>query len=84
MRKLKKNFKKYEKYFLLTWKKGLLILASWILAALLHNLIYGLFQSYFDARGGDEFIFFIIAVFIIPLYFIVCLVYSIIFWIKKK
>ena len=64
--------------------RGGTFLASWILAALLHNLIYGLFQSYFDARGGDEFIFFIIAVFIIPLYFIVCLVYSIIFWIKKK
>jgi len=74
----------WNKYFLLSWKKILLIALSWIVAVILHNLVYGLFKTYFDSHGGDEPFFFIIAVIVIPLYFFVCLIYSLIFWIKNS
>jgi len=66
-----------DKYLLLNWKRILLIIGAWVLAVILHNLIYGLFQSYF-ASGGDEPFFFILAVIVIPLYAVVALVYTII------
>ncbi|MCD6302253.1 MAG: hypothetical protein J7M15_01865 [Anaerolineae bacterium] len=67
-----------DKYLLLNWKRILLIIGAWVLAVILHNLIYGLFQSYFDVSGGDEPFFFILAVIVIPLYALVALVYTII------
>ena len=47
-----------------------------LLCVILHNLIYGLFQSFFEP-GGDEPFFFLLAMVVIPLYTIACLVYSI-------
>ena len=72
---MQKDFLK--KYFLLTWKKGLLIIVLWIISVIIHNFISGLFNI-------EESVFFIIAIFIIPLYFIVCLIYSIFKWLKGK
>lgn len=66
-----------DKYLLLNWKRILLIIGAWFLAVILHNLIYGLFPSYFDASGGDEPFFFLIAIVFIPLYAAVALVYTI-------
>ncbi len=67
---------KFNKYFLLNGKKIILIIGAFFVAVILHNLIYGLFQSYFDSTGGDEPVFFIIAVIIIPLYFLICFIYT--------
>jgi len=69
---------RYDKYFLLSWKRVLIIAGAWVLSVVLHNLIYGLFYEHFRRTGGDEPVFFILAVFVIPLYFIISLVYTVI------
>ena len=73
-----KRTQHYDKYLLLSWKRALIIACAWVLSVLLHNAIYGLFYEHFSRTGGDEAVFFIIAVFVIPLYFIVSLVYTVI------
>ena len=69
---------KFDKYLLLSWKRVLIIACGWILSVLLHNLIYGLFYEHFRRTGGDEPVFFILAVIVIPLYFIISLGYTLI------
>jgi len=69
---------KLDKYFLLTWRRVLWIAAIWVTAAILHNLVYALFYSYFKGVNGDEPVFFIIAAIIIPGYFLVSLIYTIV------
>lgn len=66
-----------DKLFLLTWKKLLLIPGAWILCVILHNLVYALFRSFFEP-GGDEPIFFLLAVVVIPLYALVTVIYSLV------
>jgi len=68
----------YDKYLLLSWKRVVIIACAWILSALLHNVIYGLFYEHFSRTGGDEAVFFVLAIFVIPLYFIISLVYTVI------
>lgn len=75
---------KLEKYFLLNWKKVGIIIIAWIVAVLLHNGIYALFYEYYSKTGGDEAVFFIIAVFIIPLYFVISLIYTIFYHVKRS
>jgi hypothetical protein len=67
-----------DKYLLLSWRRVLIIACAWVLSVLLHNVIYGLFYEHFSRTGGDEAIFFILAIFVIPLYFIISLVYTVI------
>lgn len=67
-----------DKYFLLNWKRVLIVAGAWVLAVLLHNAVYALFFDYFQRTGGDEPFFFILAVIVIPLYFIVALVYTVV------
>lgn len=73
-----------EKYLLLNWKKVLIIIIAWILSVILHNLTYAMFYQHFSKTGGDEPVFFIIAVIIIPLYFIISVVYTLTNKLKKK
>lgn len=51
--------------FLLSWKKFGLIIVSWFVSVILHNFLSFLF-------GFEEPVFFIIAVFVVPIYFLVC------------
>ena len=81
MKKKKQN--KVDKWFLLTWKKVWIIIVSAFVAIVLHNLVYGLFKSYFDSHGGDEPFFFILT-FVIIAYFIICAIYSLIKFIKRR
>ncbi|MBT4258193.1 hypothetical protein HOD88_03375 [archaeon] len=74
----------FEKLFLISWKKLWIIVVSWFVAVMLHNLVYALFQSWFDARNGDEAFFFIIAIIVISLYFLIVLIYSCIRCISRK
>ena len=76
--------KKSDKYFLLSWKKAWIIIVSWFVVVMLHNLFYGLFKSYFDSTGGDEPVFFIIAIIIIPIYVLIVIVYSLVKLIKGR
>jgi hypothetical protein len=74
---------RYDKYLLLSWKRALIIAGAWVLSVVLHNVIYGLFYEHFGRTGGDEPVFFILAVFVIPLYFIISLVYTVIRKVSK-
>jgi hypothetical protein len=67
---VKKEKNKFEKYFTLTWKRFFVIISVWIVCVLLHNLFYAIF-------GFEEAVFFIISVFIIPVYFFAAFVYTI-------
>ena len=73
----KKTKKKIDKWFLLSTKKAGMFLGAWILAVILHNLIYGLFNV-------EEAFFFILAVIVIPLYFIICIIYTILYFTRQR
>ena len=72
-----------DRWLLLTWKRLLVIVVAWVLCVLCHNLIYALFS---DAIGpdGDEPVFFILAVIVIPLYFVGTVFYTIVRLILKR
>ena len=74
MRKKKQN--KIDKYLLLSWRKGWIIVVSWFAAVILHNVIYGVIKYFNQAFLGDEAFFFIIAIIVIPLYVIISIIYS--------
>jgi len=61
---------KIRGFLFLTRKKLLVYLLAWAAAVLLHNLVYGLFKGHFDRQGGDEPLFFIFAIFVIPALFL--------------
>ena len=65
-----------EKYLLLDLKKLGIIIASFIVAVILHNLVSGLL-------GVEEPVFFILAVFVIPIYFLVSVGYTIFHHVKQ-
>jgi nitrate/nitrite transporter NarK len=65
-----------DKLFRLTWKKLLLIVAAWVLCVVLHNVVYGLFRDFFGPNWDEPF-FFLLAVVLIPLYFVVALAYTV-------
>jgi len=69
--KQKKMKNKFDKLFLLNWKKIAVVALLWVVSVLLHNFVSGIFST-------EEPVFFIIAVFLIPLYLIISVIYSII------
>lgn len=69
----------FDKCFLLSWKKVAIIIIAWIASVILHNIVYAIFYDYFNATiGGDEPFFFLIAIFVIPTYLVVSIIYTII------
>ncbi len=77
--------KNLDKWFLLSWKKVAIIIIAWIASVLLHNIVYVMFSDYFNTTpGGDEPFFFMIAIFVIPLYVVVLIIYTIIKYFKKN
>ncbi|MEN7981834.1 MAG: hypothetical protein ABFQ65_00100 [Nanoarchaeota archaeon] len=68
---------KLDKYLLLNWKRILVLIALWFVVVILHNFIGAIF-------GFEEALFFIIAVIIIPIYFIIAGSYSLIWSIFKS
>lgn len=72
-----KRQRKLDKLFLFSWKKlGISIVVGFV-SIMLHNLIYALFNF-------EEPLFFIIAVIIVPLYFVILIIYNLINIIKRK
>jgi len=62
-------------------------LTGFLVFVLLHNLVYGLFIHFFGTdfwNGGDEPFFFIIAIFICPLGFIVGTIGSIVLVVRRR
>ena len=74
--KKKKKFD-FDKWFLLTWKKLWIIVVSGFIFIMLHNAFYMIFKV-------EEAVFFILVIFVIPAYFITCVVYSLIKLIRKN
>jgi uncharacterized membrane protein len=83
MNNLKVTRNKLDKLFLLTWRKAWIIVVAGFVSILLHNAIYAIFKSYYDARGGDEAFFLIVVIIVIPIYVLVVLIYSLIRRIKQ-
>jgi len=80
----KKQKNKIDKWFLLTWKKILILVVSWFLGVILHNLFYALSEISGKNLAIGEVFFFLIAVIIVPLYFLLCFIYTLIKMIKDK
>ena len=68
---------KRDEYLLLNWKT-LLMIPAWVLSVVLHDAIYFLFFEHFNRVGHDEAVFFAMAIYVIPLFFIMSLVYTVI------
>jgi membrane protein DedA with SNARE-associated domain len=82
--KRKNNF---DKFFLLNWRKIFIGIIAWFLAVFLHNAVYA-FGIYFGGENfwgpnGDEAFFFIIALIVIPVYFLISVIYTLIKKIRK-
>lgn len=60
-----------EKWLLLSWKRVAVIVAMWFIAVILHNAIYGIFLI-------EEPVLFIFAVIILPIYFLISIIYTVI------
>ena len=63
--------------FLFSWKKLWIIVVGGFISILLHNAIFALF-------GVEDAFFFIIVIFVIPIYFLTMVIYSIIYKLRKK
>lgn len=61
----------------LDWKKLWIAPIAWVVAVVLHNVVYGLI-------GIEEAFFFIVAIFVIPIYVLVVLGYTIYVVVKKN
>ncbi|HAL62669.1 MAG TPA: hypothetical protein DCP08_09735 [Chloroflexi bacterium] len=65
---------RFDKYLLLSWKRVLIIACTWVLSVLLHKAIY-----YFAIQGSlVANALFILGTVVIPLYFLISLVYTVI------
>ncbi len=82
IRKIKLKKSKKTNLFLLSWKKTGIVLIVWIVAGLLHNLIYAFFVGVLGIEF-EEPVFFLLATIVIPVYFVICVVYTIIKKIKR-
>jgi len=65
-----------DKLLRLNLRKLLLIAAAWVLCVILHNAIFALLRDSFGPDWDEPF-FLILAVVVIPLHFVVSLVYTI-------
>ncbi len=72
----------FDRLLRLTWKKLLAIVAAWVLCVVLHNAIYALFRDFFGPHGDEPF-FFLLAVVVIPLYFVVSVAYTVLRLIRR-
>ena len=79
-----KKKKGLDKFLLLTWKKILIIIGSFFLAVILHNLFYALSEISGKNLAIGEVFFFLIAVIVIPIYVLISFVYTAIKMIKDK
>ena len=83
IRKIKPKKSKKTNFFLLSWKKVGIILILWVAAVIMHNLVYAFFLGVLGIEF-EEAVFFLFANLVLPIYFIVCIFYSLVKLIKKK
>lgn len=75
---------KLDKYFLLSWKKFFLIVIAWVVSVILHNLTYAFMVGILKMDIADEAFFFIIAIIVIPSYFLISVIYTAFKLFKKR
>jgi len=68
---------KGKNFFLLSWKKLWVIVVGGFASIILHNLISGL-------MAVEEVFFFVIVVFIIPIYTLIAIPFSVISFVKRS
>jgi len=68
---------KSKNFFLLSWGKLWIIVVAGFASIILHNLISGL-------MGVEEIFFFAIVIFIIPVYTLIAIFFSLLNFLKKK
>ena len=68
---------KLKDLLLFSWKKLWIIVVGGFVSIILHNAISALFNI-------EEAFFFIIVIFVIPIYFLIMIIYSIIYKLSKK
>ena len=64
----------FQKFFLISRKKLWIIIVSWVVAVILHNFLSNLLV---DPPINGSF-FFVMSIIVIPLYFLIVLIYSLI------
>ena len=67
---------RYKNLFLLSWRKLWIVVIAAFVSIVLHNLISGIL-------GEEELFFFIITIFIIPIYFLIAILFSVLVKITK-
>ena len=67
----------FKNIFLLSWRKAWIVVVAGFVSILLHNFVSALL-------GIEEAFFFILVVFILPIYVLIAGVYSIIHYFKNK
>jgi len=83
IRKIKLKKSKKTNLFLLSWKKTGIALIVWVVAVVIHNMIYAFFVGVLGIEF-EEPVFFLFAMGVIPVYFIVSIIYTIIKKLKKR
>jgi len=68
---------KCKDLFLISWKKLWIIVVGGFVSILLHNIISALLNV-------EEAFFFILVIFVLPIYFLVMVVYSIVYWLMRR
>jgi hypothetical protein len=63
--------------YLALGRQTLWLVPVFIVAVFLHGALYALFYEHYSRLGGDEAVFFIVALLGVPLYFAVSLVYTV-------
>jgi hypothetical protein len=76
MRKKPKRKNKFDKLFLLSWRKLWIVVVGGFVSIILHNAIDALFHV-------EEAFFFIIVIFVIPIYMVIAIIYSLIKRMKR-
>jgi hypothetical protein len=68
---------KYKNFFLLSWRKLWILVVFGFVSIILHNLISGLLKV-------EEAFFFLIVVFIIPIYFLIAVLFTVANYLRKN
>lgn len=76
--------KKLNEFFSLTWKKIAIAILIFVLSVILHNFIYGVGEAYNINLAIGEIFFFIVAVFVIPIYLTLAFFYALFVLIKNN
>lgn len=80
---MKKRRNNFDKWFLLSWKKIAIVLIAWIVAFVLHNLGSALISIILGTEF-EEAVFFLLATIVIPVYFIISIIYTLIRKLKRR